>query len=82
MMEIAILRSPFWNGGPEASVIFHGERMTKERLTVLIDLTIEDPIRLPTGWIVRRLGPERVWPRNPTRIVIELERKPCFICQQ
>jgi hypothetical protein len=46
-----------------------------ERIFVLIDLASADPIKLPTGWIVRRLGPQRVWPINPTRIVIELERK-------
>jgi hypothetical protein len=47
----------------------------KERISVLIDLASDHPIKLPSGWIVRRLGPQRMWPINPTRIVIELERK-------
>jgi hypothetical protein len=49
--------------------------MTKEPLRVFVDLASGNPIKLPSGWIVRRLGPERAWPSNPTRIVIELERK-------
>jgi hypothetical protein len=47
----------------------------RERISVFIDLASDNPIRLPTGWIVRRVGPQRMWPIEPTRIVIELERK-------
>jgi hypothetical protein len=50
----------------------------KERISVLIDLASTAPIELPNGWIVRRLGPLRTWPKTPTRIVIELERKSFF----
>jgi hypothetical protein len=48
----------------------------RDRILIWIDLASDDPIKLPTGWIVRRLAPQRAWPMNPTRIVIELERKP------
>lgn len=61
-----------------APLSFQGERMTKERLRVEVDLASDYPIKLPTGWVVRSLRPERTWPSNPTRIVIELERKQLF----
>jgi hypothetical protein len=54
----------------------------RARISVLIDLASTDPIRLPSGWTVRRLGPQRAWPKTPTRIVIELERKPLLQTSQ
>jgi len=38
------------------------EEMTKERLSLLIDLASDNPIELPAGWLVRRLRRPRDWP--------------------
>lgn len=52
-----------------------GDKMMVSRLKVRIDLSSDHPIQLPFGWIVRRVGPERVWPPKPALIVVELERR-------